>query len=596
MRRAIIVAAIALTAAGCVIPPEERKPDPFWADRPVVTFANPGQQPIARRDAPLLLPVNASTFEDFLKLPQARMDPGLGALLFGAEDFPGLPIEPYLRRLDELAQVIHHRTKGAKGPEVIDQINQLLYFDEDFRYDPKDPQGTHPDNLYLHRVLRRKKGYCVSLGVLYLALARRLGLPVYGVRIPSHFIVRYDDGKTRRNIETTDFGIPHPDRYYIDKYRISRESIENGVYLKNLNTPQVFVDMFNNRGTLKGLCGDWRGALKALNRGLAIDKRSPFLLYNRGVILSRLQRTDLAEKDFKDTLSLDPNNFYAMNNLAEIYANRGEFSEALGEVNRALDVYPEYSNGYLNRGVIFHKMGKFELALENVNLAVQADDHNGMAYVYRARMMRERHEPRRAIYDLNRAVTVEPEEPQAWAERGFTYLTLDRLDRALPDFDKAVQLAPMVMEYRLNRGIARLKAGDMGGAKADFDKAVALAPNHTEPLLKRAALYLLQKRFDQAVADLDKAVALDRDHPLVLLKRGVALLGMGRKAEAEADLVRAVGLAPRLADGHKHLGLLYARSGDAERARFHLETFLSLEPDADPDGRALAEKTLAGLE
>ncbi|MHC4778504.1 MAG: tetratricopeptide repeat protein [Planctomycetota bacterium] len=531
-------------------------------ERPIVTYPERTGAPKPPPRAPTSLPRNVPRdLRAFLDQDESRMDPGVGALLFAAEDYPGLPIQPFLQYLDKLASAIRHKTGGDTGPDTIDTINQFLFFDLGFRYDPNDPGGVLPDNLYLHKVLQRKMGYCVSLAVLYLALGKRLGIPVKGVRVPSHFIVRYDDGKTVRNIETTDFGIDHPDSYYIRKYRIAGESLRRGVYLAPITLHQVFADLFNNRGTLRGVRGEWGAALRALNRGIEIDPSSPFLYYNRGVILSRRGDIEGAVVDFRKALELDPNNVFAINNIAEILANRGEYERALAEVNRALNVHPKYSNGYLNRGVILHKMGNEEAGFENINRAIKLDDHNAMAYVFRARIYRAKKDYLRAIYDLNRAVASDPNETQAWAERGFTYMIMGRMDRSLPDFDKAVELGPGVLEYRLNRGVVRLKSGDKSGARRDFDKAVDLAPGHPEPLLKRAALSLMEGRTPAALADLD----------------------------------RASKLRPEGAEIQKQLGLLYKQVGDAEKTAFHLRRFLALEKGKDPEGRARVTEILEGM-
>ncbi|GEM_PF-3381772 len=599
MRRLIPSLGCLALIVGCVVFPAE--PDAWTRSErlragPVITApAREGEAAGSGPHAPLLFRPAVHTFEAFLNLPEEKMDPALGALLFSAEDFPGLPVEPFLRYLDDLARTVRARARAPKGVEWIDAINQLLYFDLGFAYDAEDPTGVRPENLHLHKVIQRKKGYCVTLAVLYLGLARRLDLPVYGVRIPSHFILRYDDGKRRRNIETTDYGIAHPDRYYVRKYRIADACLREGIYLKNLSTRQMFADLLNNRGTLRGLEGNWRKSLRALNRGVRIDPRSPFLFYNRGVILSRIDREAEAVEDFRKALELDPNNVYAMNNLAEIHADHGRFEAALDQVNRALDIFPGYSNGYLNRGVIFHKMGKKALARENIDRALELDDRNAMAYIYRARLHRAQGRLNHAVYDLNRAVSAEPYEPQAWAERGAVHLARDRIERALSDFDRAVELAPGVMDYRLNRGVARLRAGDFESAREDFDTAHRLRPEHPEPLLKRAALALLEDRPREALRDLDRAVAVTKNDPAVLIKRGVAYQALDRLEEAEKDLRRAVELSPGSAEAHKRLGFLYRQKGEKERAIRHLETFLALENGDDPKGRAEAEKALETL-
>lgn len=594
----LLLAALLAAAGGCLPPVAETRdgppvtPDPF--DRPVVTRPAPTAGPAGAPRTFLVEPA-AATFEAFLALPESRMDPGLGALLFAAEDFPGLPVEAFLKYLDDLARVVRRRVRGEPNVEWVDAINQVLYFDAGFGYDGQDPHGVLADNLYLHRVVQRKKGYCVSLAVLYLALGRRLGLPIYGVRIPSHFICRFDDGTVRRNIETTDYGIAHPDGYYIRKYRIHPRCVESGVYLKNLTPRQVFADLQNNRGTLRGIHGDWHGALSAFSRGIDIDAGSPFLYYNRAVILTRMGREEEALRDFAVVLELDPNNVFAINNVAEIHANRGFHEKALREVNQALAIFPEYSNGYLNRGVIFHKMGRREQAEENIDKALELDGKNAVAWVYRARLQREKGRWNQAVYDLNRAVASDPLEPLAWAERGVTYQSMNRLDRALPDFDKAVDLAPLVPQFRLGRGVARFKADDLEGAREDFEAARRLAPELPDPLLKLAALDLLQKRHADALARLDEAERLAGLTPSLLVQRAVALQGLRRTDEAEAALRRALEIDPNHGSAHKILGVLCHGADRREEAIRHLERFLALEKGDDPKGREEAMRLLEGL-
>ncbi len=48
-----------------------------------------------------------------------------------------------------------------------------------------------PDNSYLHKVLERRIGIPISLSAVYLFIARRLGLPLHGIGLPGHFILRY---------------------------------------------------------------------------------------------------------------------------------------------------------------------------------------------------------------------------------------------------------------------------------------------------------------------------------------------------------------------------------------------------------------------
>ena len=111
------------------------------------------------------------------------------ALEIAADAYPGLEARPYLDRIDDLAGRVRERCPaGARARRVLGQINWVLFVEERFRgnadayYDPR--------NSYLNEVLDRKVGIPISLSVLYLAVADRLGLRMAGVNLPAHFVLR----------------------------------------------------------------------------------------------------------------------------------------------------------------------------------------------------------------------------------------------------------------------------------------------------------------------------------------------------------------------------------------------------------------------
>ncbi|MCD6460929.1 tetratricopeptide repeat protein, partial [bacterium] len=90
---------------------------------------------------------------------------------------------------------------------------------------------------FMNYVLLNGKGTDLSLSLIYLSVAQRLRLPVYGVSVPSHFFVRYDDMVSIINIEMTDGGKNFDNEYYQKEYPFSKK--ENNIYLKNLSKFEV---------------------------------------------------------------------------------------------------------------------------------------------------------------------------------------------------------------------------------------------------------------------------------------------------------------------------------------------------------------------
>lgn len=108
--------------------------------------------------------------------------------------YPKLDIHFYLTQLTALAEEARPQIASASSlTEKIGLLSDFLYYKKGFRgnrtnyYDPR--------NSYLNCVMDRKVGIPITLAVVYVAVAQRLGLRAYGVGLPGHFIVGvYENG------------------------------------------------------------------------------------------------------------------------------------------------------------------------------------------------------------------------------------------------------------------------------------------------------------------------------------------------------------------------------------------------------------------
>ncbi|AEL26383.1 hypothetical protein Cycma_2644 [Cyclobacterium marinum DSM 745] len=77
--------------------------------------------------------------------------------------------------------------------DKIKLINNVLFNDLKFSANTKNFHS--PANSMLKTVLETKKGNPISLCSVYLLVAKKLGLPVYGVNLPNLFVLTYQSGK-----------------------------------------------------------------------------------------------------------------------------------------------------------------------------------------------------------------------------------------------------------------------------------------------------------------------------------------------------------------------------------------------------------------
>jgi regulator of sirC expression with transglutaminase-like and TPR domain len=119
-------------------------------------------------------------------------DPALGldraALYLAGEACPDLEPQRYLDQLDTLAAQVRDQAGPTTEPEALVQALHRHLFDHlGFTGNPSD--YYNPDNSYLNRVLESRVGIPIALSVVYLEVARRLGVACRGVGLPGHFVV-----------------------------------------------------------------------------------------------------------------------------------------------------------------------------------------------------------------------------------------------------------------------------------------------------------------------------------------------------------------------------------------------------------------------
>ncbi len=110
--------------------------------------------------------------------------------LLAATRYPDLDAAPYRARLEQMAQELRERLTGRETPRsTIEVMNHYLFQLLGFRGNRRDYYD--PDNSYLNRVLDRRLGIPVTLAVVYLLIGQRLNMPLHGVNMPGHFLVKW---------------------------------------------------------------------------------------------------------------------------------------------------------------------------------------------------------------------------------------------------------------------------------------------------------------------------------------------------------------------------------------------------------------------
>lgn len=226
--------------------------------------------------------------ESFLRLlsqTEEQLDLAEATLLIAQSEYPRLEPEPYLKRLDRMSQEVAGRLERQRDPyAVIETLNHYLFRELEFRGNREDYYD--PRNSYLNEVLDRRTGIPITLSVIYMEVGHRLGVPLVGIGLPGHFLVRYAGESREIFIDCFNQGLllTRADCQARLREIYGEEAQLEDTHLQPVSKRALLFRLLNN---LKGIyLGQqrWEKALVILEWMLTIAPNDASLVRDRGLV------------------------------------------------------------------------------------------------------------------------------------------------------------------------------------------------------------------------------------------------------------------------------------------------------------------------
>lgn len=223
--------------------------------------------------------------------------------------YPDLDLHLVLDEVDLLAAKLQRRIP-ADSPDLqkLLALNHFFYRELNFAGNINDYYD--PQNSYIHAVLRTRRGIPISLALLWLELAERIGLAAAGVGFPGHFMIKV-----------------------------------------SLDAGQVILDPMTGQSlTREDLLDRLGGAHMQL---LGAEEEVPM-----GLFLQPASAHEMLER--------------MLRNLREIYAGRSLHERELAVINRLLVLLPESWSDYRERAQVLVQLGHIDAALGDLQTYLRA--------------------------------------------------------------------------------------------------------------------------------------------------------------------------------------------------------------------------------
>ena len=151
-------------------------------------------------------------------VPEPELNLARGALEIARDEYPDLEPESVLEALAGFAERVEDVAgNDASTLDLLRAINSCLF--EEYGLSGNLESYSDPRNSYLNDVLERRLGIPISLAVIYLDVAWRLGLDVAGVSFPGHFLVKCQIGEAVVVIDPFHAGYSLDERDLLERLR-----------------------------------------------------------------------------------------------------------------------------------------------------------------------------------------------------------------------------------------------------------------------------------------------------------------------------------------------------------------------------------------
>ena len=225
------------------------------------------------------------------------------AMLIARIGDPDADVHETASRLDVMAEEARaHAGARADDHALAHAIEYQLFSVCGFR---GDSEGyTDPANSYLDQVVRRRLGIPISLSLVYMEVAQRIGLECDGVGFPGHFIVRYGGAEEPTYVDPFQQGARIDRQELLARLRVHQiGSASPESFLAAITRRQILQRMLNNLHVVfreRRELQDWLSVVELQHR---LEPWNAMLVGERGMLRYRLGDIEGAMSDLEAYVS-----------------------------------------------------------------------------------------------------------------------------------------------------------------------------------------------------------------------------------------------------------------------------------------------------
>lgn len=209
-------------------------------------------------------------------------------------------------------------------------------------------------------------------------------------------------------------------------------------------------------------------------------------------------------------LHINNNNALTLTKQGNTFLQLQRYEDALGVYEQAVNLKPDYAQGWYGQGKALFGLKKYQQALEAYDQAIQ----------------------------------IQPDYLEAWTQRGFTLMNLQQYEKAIESFNRSLQINSNLPKVLEAKGDAWRNLQDFNQAITAYEQAINLEKDNYQLWYKQGQIWQQIKNYEQAITAYNNAVELKPDHELSWYNLGNSLFNLNRLDAAFQAYDKAVQSKP----------------------------------------------------
>ncbi|NJM59221.1 MAG: tetratricopeptide repeat protein [Oscillatoriales cyanobacterium RU_3_3] len=313
---------------------------------------------------------------------------------------------------------------------------------------------------------------------------------------------------------------------------------------------------------------------------------------------------DQAIASCQSTIDINPEDFEAHYEQAEIYHFQGKLEEAIAAYRKVIELSPNLVIAHHNLGEVLTKLGRVDDAITSYRRAIELNPDFSGSYHNLGDVLSQKQQWEEALAAYRRALELNSNSFESYYNLGIALEQQQQWEEAANAYRCAVEREPNFVSYQ-KLGQSSVKQGNLDEAIAAYQKAILLNPNDSRihHLLGEALQQRTQLDMARSISSYHHAIELNPDdlqtyrnflqiqpdNLEVLLQLGNTLAKLEKWEEAVTTYRHATEFHPNSCEAYQNLGKILAKLGNVEEVIHCYRSAVELAPKSWDLHQLLAE-------